>query len=235
MKRLSIIILSIALLSGCAGGSKLSLMGATEKGKSAELKYTSIGLTSDFEFKGIATGTYKSLGAEGGLIYYKGTQNVQLTLDAAEKWDIKATSKKQNFLVGGLGLRLQNPYVADIKHNGKLIGNIGLNLPKIDKTKTVLKMVGLDNVINKNLDLSGSAKILGSNYKIESVYKGTDGVKKNSPYGYRVKQGNTTLGLVQAGKNLMGGQKLQVWLAPGLSPVKEQSVMAILLVCGYVI
>lgn len=236
MRKYLVLLLGLVFLSGCAGvGNKLPLMGAKKGGKTAKLKYTKVGITSNFEFKGIVTGTYKSLGAEAGFIYYKGSQNVKLTLKAVQKWSILATSKRQNFRVAGLGLRLQNPYVAVIKRNGRHIGNIGLSLPRIDKTKTLLKYVGLDHVINKNLDLKGRADILGRKYTISSVYKGTDGVTKNSPYGYRVSRRGRTLGLIQVGKNMVGGQVLSVWIAPNLGPVTEESVMASLLVCGYAI
>ncbi len=237
MKKLTVLLFTLVVFvfSGCTGGNNLELMGAQKTGKFADLEYTDIGVTSKFKFAGIATGTYKALAAEAGLVYYAGTKNVYITLDAKQNWEIKATSKSQNFAVPGLGVKIQNPYVATVKRNGKVIGNIGLELPKVDKTQTALKMVGLDKVFDKNLDLKGSALILNEKFKITSVYTGTDKVKKNSPYGYRVSKGKKTLGLIQVGKNLMGGQELKVWIAPKLDPLTEQKVMAALLVCGYAI
>jgi len=137
--------------------------------------------------------------------------------------------------LSGLGLDLHNPYVGTVKKGNKTIGMIGISMPTVDKTKEVLKYVGLDSFIDRNLHLTGVANILGKKYKIDSVYKNKVGEKQSSPCGYRVTQNSKTLGLIQVDKNLAGGQILQIWITSGLDPLVEQSVVSTLLVCGYAI
>jgi hypothetical protein len=236
MKKIIIALFVAALISGCGGAAKFNMAGHLDnKGKLANLKYTKTGLTSEFLFKGIASGTYKSYGAKAGLVYYAGSKNIKLTVKAKEEWSIKAESKSQSFQLKSLGVDLDNPYIGTVKRGSKTIGHIGISMPKVDKTKTALKYVGLDSIIQRNLHLKGSANILGKKYKISSVYEDKAGQKRSHPYGYSVSRGNKTLGLVQVGKNAFGGQKLQLWVAPNLNPITEQSVVATLLVAGYAI
>ncbi len=236
MKKITLVVLLGALfLSGCVGTSKTAIYGISDSDKYAELKYTKIGLTSDFELPGLATGTYKSIGKEAGLFYYAGSQNIELTVNGAQNWKITTESKRQSFKLPNIGVQLHNPYVGEIRYNDKTIGNIGISMPDIDKTKEALKYVGMDNLVHTNLQLSGEANILGKRYEIASVFKDANGEQHNSPIGYTVSQKGKTLGTVQVGHNMMGGQELQLWITQGLKPLDEQSVISTLLVCGYAI
>lgn len=216
-------------------GSKTALHGVHPKAKTAELEYSGIGLTSDFELGNIATGTYKSLGYEAGLVYYAGAQNIDLTIKAAQEWKLTSECKRQSFALPSIGVRLHNPYVAVITRNGKKIGNIGISMPDIDAKNEVLEHVGLDSLVNTNLVLTGGANILNRRYQLESVFKDDKGKIHGSPLGYKVMKGKKTLGVVEVGKNMFGGATMTVWLTPGLSPTVEQSVVTILLLSGYAI
>jgi len=233
MNRFFVVVMMILMLTGCVGSSG-AMYGATAQHKHAELEYTSAGITSSYKLDGIAIGTYKAYEAEVGLIYYGGSQNTFITLDAAQKWSIKSESKAQSFKVSGLNMRLKNPYVGTIKRGKSVIGQIGLSLPNDDHTKNALDAVGLGIVMSRNYAINGKAKILGRNYNIESVYKDEKGNTHSSPEGYRVTYKKQTLGMVKVGKNAFGGQTLEMWVAPGLNPVIEQSAVACLLVSGYV-
>ena len=238
MKRVQLL-LSLMLIVFCTGcvsaPKKATMFGATDRFKSAPLNYTDIGLTSAFEFKGIATGTYKSFAYQAGLIYHAGSQNIKLTVNAAEKWAVKAESKRRGIVVPGISLRLHNPYIGTITRKGKTIGTIGIDMPTLDKTKEVLKFVGINKLIHRNLHLKGQARILGKKYVIASVYENPNGEKSSSPKGYKVLKGKKTVGLIQVGQNLTGGQSLHLWVDKKLSSQEEQSVVATLLVCGYAI
>jgi len=234
MKRLLFALIAVSLLAGCMG-SKGPMYGAPQKAKTAELEYTGIGITSDFELANIATGTYKSIGYQAGLVYYAGSQNIDLTVKAAQKWNVKTECKRQAFALPSIGVRLHNPYVGVVTRKGKVIGNIGISMPSIDTKNEVLKHVGLDSLVHTNLALSGGANILNKRYKLSSVFKNEKGETTASPVGYAVKYKKKTMGVVQVGKNLMGGQTMTLWISPGLSPTTEQSVVTILLVAGYAI
>lgn len=234
MRKSLLVLLAVLCLTGCMGG-KNAMYGVHKNDKTAELEYTGIGLTSDFELKGIATGTYKSIGYQAGLIYYAGAQNIDLSVKAAQQWKIKTQCKRQAFKLPSIGVRLHNPYHGVVTRKGKVIGNIGISLPDIDASNELLKHVGLDSLAHTNLVLSGGANILGKRYKLESVFKNEKGEIQSTPEGYKVTRKNKTLGVVKVGKNMMGGQTMTVWITPGLKPTTEQSVVSILLVAGYAI
>jgi len=234
MKKLIVVMIMIFSLTGCMGGSSNTMHGVTEQHKYAELEYTEAGITSSFKLGGIATGTYKAYESQIGYIYYGGSQNTFITLNAAETWSITSESKAQSFKLESLGLKLKNPYVGTIKRGQETIGYIGLSLPDDDTTKKALDMVGLGIVMSRNYRISGEANILGQTYNIESVYKDSNGNMQSSPIGYRVTQRNKKLGMVKVGKNAFGGQTLEMWITPGLSPITEESVVSALLVSGYV-
>ncbi|MCT4535784.1 hypothetical protein [Halodesulfovibrio sp.] len=234
MKKTLFCLLLVFCLTGCMG-SKAPLYGVHPKAKTAELKYSGIGLTSDFELENIATGTYKSIGYQAGLIYYAGAQNIDLTIKAAQKWKLSAECKRQAFALPSIGMRLHNPYVAIITRKGRVIGNIGISMPDIDAKSELLEQVGLDSLVHTNLTLSGGANILGKRYKLASVFKDEKGKAHGSPLGYKVTRGNKTLGVVRVGENMFGGATMTVWLRPGLSPIVEQSVVTMLLLSGYAI
>ena len=225
----------MAFLAGCMGGKNVKMYGTTEKDKKASLKFTKVGVTSEYAFGDIATGTYKSVGFQGGIGHQKGTQCIDLTVKAAQKWTVVAKARREGFRARGLSLQLDNPYVATVTRGGKNIGTIGLEMPRVDATKNILKNVGLDGVINRNLKLSGQATILGKKYKICSEYMNAKGEKQSTPVGYKVLKGKKTLGRICVGKNMFGGHVLTLWVSPGLKPVTEQSVVASLLVCGWAI
>jgi hypothetical protein len=231
MKQVFAMFFVVFVLAGCMGGG---MHGTTEQHKHAELEYTSAGITNGFKLAGIATGTYKAYETQVGLIYYGGSQNTFITLDAPQKWSIKSESKAQSFKVDGIDLRLKNPYVGTVKHGDETIGHIGLSLPGGDYTKKALDMVGLGVIMSRNYRIVGEANILGRTYNIDSVFKDEDGDVQSSPEGYRVIHKNKTLGMVKVGKNAFGGQTLEMWIAPGLDPVVEESAVACLLVSGYV-
>ena len=232
MKRIFVMILVCCVLGGCMGAG--AMHGVTEQHKYAELEYTSAGLTSGFKLGSITTGSYKSYETQVGLVYYGGSQNTFITLDSPQQWSIKSESKAQAFKVDGIDLRLKNPYVGTVKRGSKVVGHIGLSLPGGDYTKKALDMVGLGIVMSRNYRIVGEANILGKTYSIDSVFKDEDGDMQSSPVGYRVIHKNKNLGMVKVGKNAFGGQTLKVWIAPGLDPVVEESVVACLLVSGYV-
>ncbi|SIO15047.1 hypothetical protein [Halodesulfovibrio marinisediminis] len=234
MQKILFNLLLVLCLTGCMG-SKTPLYGVHPKAKTAELTYTGIGIASDFELKNIATGTYKSIGHQSGVVYHTGAQNITLTINAAQKWKITATSRRQGFALPDAGIRLHNPYVGVVKCNGKIIGNIGISMPKVDTKREIFKQAGLNSLVNANLTLSGGAKILNKRYQLKSVYKDEKGEKHDSPLGYKVMSGKKTLGVVKVGENMFGGATMTVWITPGLSPVVEQSVVTILLLSGYAI
>lgn len=235
MKRIAIILTFVFCLSACVGTSTQLMSGVSDKDKTAALAYTSVGLTSQFEFKGIATGTYQSVGHESGIVHHSGSQNIRLTIDAAQQWSVDAESKREGYTAPGLSVRLHNPYVAAVTRGGKTIGTIGISMPQVDQAGEALKFVGLQNVVQRNLHLAGKANILGKTYEIDSVYENDKGEKKDAPLGYKVSSKGSLLGLVQVGKNMAGGQALTLFIKPGLAPLVEQSVVAALLVCGYAV
>ena len=233
MKHLFALILASLIIPGCFGGSaKVTMYGTAPEDKSAALEYTSIGITSDYKFEGIATGTYKSIGYEAGLFYYAGSQNIEITVDAAQHWKAVTESKRQGFEVSGISLKLHNPYVGTVSRDGKTIGYVALDMPSVDKAETALKYVGLDTLVHRNLTLKGEATILDRVYTIESVFNGDE---TSNPVGYRVLEKGRVLGLIKVGKNMAGGQKLHLWIKPDLDPVTEQSAVTALLICGWAI
>lgn len=235
MKKLGTILLSSLLIWGCASSSKTELVTATNKDKVAELEYTDIGTTSAFQFADIATGTYQSFGYEAGLVVYAGEHTIEINLNAAEDWNIKAESQKTSVGAGPVGVALKNPYLGVVRKNGKVIGNIGIDLPEVNAKNEALEFVGLDGLANTNLSLEGGAKILGVQYKLASVYKDVQGNESSSPFGYKVMKGSTLLGAITVGKNMFGGQELKVWIKGDQPAVQEQSVMSILLTAGWAI
>ena len=235
MKKLLVVFLALGFLTGCMGGKNAKMYGTCDGDKKASLKFTKVGLTSSYEFAGLASGTYKSVGFQGGLGYQKGTQCIDLTVNAAQKWAVSAKARRQGYRASGLGVQLDNPYVATVTRGGKRIGTIGVSMPKVDTTKNILKNVGLDTVINRNLRLTGQATILGKTYKIRSEYMNIKGEKQSTPVGYKIMKGKKTLGRIRVDKNMFGGQVLTLWVTPGLKPVTQQSVVASLLVCGWAI
>ncbi|WED21439.1 hypothetical protein L3Q72_12485 [Vibrio sp. JC009] len=236
MKKFGLALLMSTVLFGCASSSKTALVTPTNKDKVAELEYTDIGVTSGFKFENIATGTMKAFGYEAGLVVYAGEQKIEVNLDAAQKWNIKAESQRTSVGgIKGIGVSLKNPYLGVVRRDGKVIGKIGIDLPEINAKNEVLEYVGLDGLANTNLDLTGGAKILGVQYKLGSVYKDAEGNESGSPYGYKVTKGGKLVGTVTVGKNMFGGQELTVWLKGEQPAIQEQSVMSILLTAGWAI
>ena len=223
-------------LGGCAGSTPFNMNGAPTKASVAKLEYTSVGLTSDFKLGTLATGTYKSIGAEGGFIVHTGTQKISLGVNAAEKWSILATSDRKAVKNIGLSIDINNPYVAAVKKGNKDIGSMYFNVPAVDTTKEVLKYVGLSNLIQRNLALTGQAKIYKRTFFLNPVYTDLSGKKQSSPIGYKVTDAKKKLlGMIQVDHNPAGGQVLQVVLVPGLRPITRQSVVSMLLVAGYAV
>ncbi|MCG8566258.1 MAG: hypothetical protein MI747_14370 [Desulfobacterales bacterium] len=236
MKKILLVLGLGLLISGCVGASKdVAMYGTSAKDKKAALEFTKVGVTSSYKLEGLASGSYKSYGIEAGLGYYSGAKTIKISVNKARKWDIAAKARSQSFKAKGLSVSLDNPYVGDVKQGSKKIGTIGISMPKFDGKRNVLKMAGLDTVVNRNLKLKGEAKILGKRYKIASVYKNAAGENLSHPDGYKVVKGSTTLGRVKVGKNMFGGQEFVVWVKSGLKPLEEQSVVSILLVCGWAI
>ncbi|HKK33172.1 MAG TPA: hypothetical protein VJ934_06355 [Desulfomicrobiaceae bacterium] len=235
MKRLFLLAVAL-MLSGCVGTPAFNMNGAPKQAGIAKLEYTSTGLTSEFRLGNLATGTYKSLGAEGGLVVHTGTQNISLGVNAAEKWSILATSDRTAIKNIGLDVDIKNPYVASVKKDGRKIGSMYFNVPAVDGTKQVLKYVGLDSLMHRNLALTGQARIYNNRLLLDPVYTDLSGEKHSSPIGYKVTStSKKLLGMIQVDHNPAGGQILQVMVVPGLRPVTRQGVVSMLLVAGYAI
>jgi len=226
------------LLSGCVGGSNSigNLVVAKKNDKTAELKYTNVGITSQFEFKGIMTGTYKDISKSSGFISHSGTRTLSLTTKANKKWSIKVRSEKKGYRpYGNIAIDMDNPYVATIKQDNKRIGDIVLSVEnKVNKKNSIMKTIGLSGLVNTNIKFKKSrAKILGINYTIKSIYKDNKGKISSSPIGYKVLKGKVTYGVVMVGKNAFGGRTMSIWLKAKQSKTQQQSVATMLTVVGY--
>jgi hypothetical protein len=225
-------------LGGCVGGSNSigNLVVADKNDKTAELKYTSTGITSNFKFDGIMTGTYKDMSASSGIISHSGTRTLDLTTKAAQSWTISVRSEKKGYRpYGNISIDIDKPYVATIKENGKRIGDIVLAVQNtVDKKRSIIKTIGLGGLMNTNIKFRDSkAKILGKNYTIKSVYKDNKGKVSSNPIAYEVYKDKVKQGTVVVGKNAFGGRTMSIWLKDKQSQIQQQSVATILTVVGY--
>ncbi|GAU08342.1 hypothetical protein [Desulfoplanes formicivorans] len=235
MKQIFVIAMAM-ILGGCAGSGGFNMNGAPQQATIAQLEYTSVGVTSKYKLGNLATGTYRSLGAEAGLVVHTGVQKISLTVDAAEHWSIETTSDRTAVKNIGLEIDIKNPYVATVKKGNKKIGSMYFNVPSIDGTKQALKYIGLDNLIQRNLALTGQAMIHKKGFLLDPVYTDRSGKNQSSPIGYKVTDTrHKLLGMIQVDHNAMGGQVLQVMVVPGLNPITRQSVVSMLLVAGYAV
>jgi hypothetical protein len=228
----------VLVLSGCVGGSNAinTLVTPAKNDKTAELEYTKVGITSNFEFKGIMTGTYKDLSGSAGIISHSGTRTINLTTKIDKTWKISVRSEKKGYKpYGNITIDIDKPYIATIRQSNKRIGDIILGVQNtIDKKTALMKTIGIDGLMNTNMRFVNSkARILGVNYTIKSIYKDKKGKVSSNPIGYKVLKGKKSYGVVMVGKNAFGGRTMSIWLKANLSKKEQQSVATILTVVGY--
>lgn len=227
------------LISGCVAGSSNpinSLVVSEKNDKTADLEYTSTGITSDFVFKDIISGTYKDISSSIGFIAHNGSRTLTLTTKGVKSWDVSVRSEKKSYMpYGNITITMDKPYVATIKENNKRIGDIVLGIDEgVNSKNSIAKTVGLDVLMNTNFKfLDSKAIILGKTYTIKSVYKDLKGNVNSNPIAYEVYSGKSKVGLVQVDKNAFGGRTMSIWIKGGQSKIQEQSVATILTVVGY--
>lgn len=237
MVKIILVALMSFFLVGCGGSAAIdSLVVPSKNDKTAELEYTSVGLTSEFEFKDIIVGTYKDISGTSGFISHSGTRTLDMTTKLNKTWTIKVRSEKKGYkLPYSIDIDMDNPYIATIKEGKKDIGAIVLSVEEsVDTKSTLLKTVGLGAVTNNNIKFKDSfANILGVKYMVKSVYKNNKGEESSNPIAYEVLKGKTTYGVVSVGKNSFGGRTMEIWLKGNQSKTQQQSVATILAIVGY--
>lgn len=232
------LIMGTLALTGCVATAKKSdfaLQGPAQTANVMTLEYTSVGLTNEYKL-GAWSGSLKRTEASVGLGYHVGTKNVNFTIanqTAANQreWKAQCESKKQGAVTTNISVDFANPYACTVTQNGRQVGEIVLEQPKLDASREALKFVGLDKIAGSNLKLKGALSITGREYQIEPVLTDNTGETHSSPIGYQVTYKDQVIGQV-AVKTSMTGQTHTFWLAPGLSEEAQYRVLTGLMAAG---